>query len=163
VFWAALQFAVMQGTRREIVRLQAQVERAVPAVNGLRESARGRERIAGIREALATSHAERRALGVLLVGIAEAAPPGAQLDSFTVTRVGDGLKTRVFGRASGPSGPAALSAAAGLFRHFQRQPNLKELAFEPSYGREPVDPAVNRAGDDVLFMISFLAPGEGTH
>ena len=50
-----------------------------------------------------------------------------------VYRVEDGWKATVFGRASGASGPAAMSVASALYRQFQRQSKLKDLKFDVSH------------------------------
>lgn len=159
-FWCAMQILVLQRSKSDITKLQAQVERSVPAVNALRQSAQGRERIAGIRTNLESAQAERRAVTDLLLGLSAAAQIGAQLDSVVVNRVEGGLKTTLFGHAVGVTGVAAMSAASGLYRHFQRQPKLKDLEFASSYSpRLSGLPSVAAAGDDVRFTISFVAPG----
>ena len=160
-FWAVMQFAVFLRAKRDIVSVQAQVAKAIPAVAGMRQSAQGRQRIAGIRSALAFSQAERRLVGGLLTSLAESAPPGAQLDSFSVVRVGQGWKTTVFGRAAGASGSAALSTATGMYRHLQqRSPQLRELDFQVSsyLPRPAVDSGGAKAGDQLLFTVTFVAP-----
>lgn len=160
-FWAVMQFAVFLRTKRDLMSVQAQVAKALPAVAGMRQSAQGRQRIAGIRAALAFSQAERRLVGGLLTSLAESAPPGAQLDSFSVVRVGQGWKTTVFGRAAGASGSAALSAATGMYRHLQqRSPQLKELDFQVSsyLPRQAVDSGPATGGDQLLFTVTFVAP-----
>jgi hypothetical protein len=161
-FWAAMQFAVFVKTKREVVRVQAQVATALPAVAAMRQSAEGRQRIAGIRSSLAFSQEERRRVGDLLMSLAESAPAGAQLDSFSVVRVGEGWKTTVFGRAAGASGSAAVSAATGMYHHLQqRSPNLKDLDFQVSsyLPREPADSARGAGADRLLFTVTFVAPG----
>ncbi len=163
-FWATVQFAVFLRTKREITSLQEQVAKALPGVAAMRQSAQGRQRIAGIRSALAFSRDERRMVGGLLTSLAESAPPGAQLDSFSVVRVGQGWKATVFGRAAGASGSAALSAAIGMYRHLQqRSPKLKELDFQVSsyLPRQPADSGAARGADQLLFTVTFVAPGPG--
>jgi hypothetical protein len=161
VFWAAMQFALFLRTKRDVVTVQAQVARALPAVGGMRQSAQGRQRIAGIRAALAFSQAERSVVSSLLTSLAESAPAGAQLDSFAVVRVGQGWKTTVFGRAAGASGSAALSAATGMYRRLQqRSPKLKELDFQVSsyLPRPAADSGAGTGADQLLFTVTFVAP-----
>jgi hypothetical protein len=157
VFWCAMQLLVLGRSRQEIVRLQAQVERGLPAVAGMRQSAEGRERIAAIRAALASSQDERRDIDELMRRLADVPQPGATLDSFSVIRVEDGWKTTVFGQATGATGSAAMSAASGVYRYFRRQePALKSLTIETSY--MPAPAADSTVKDDLRFAITFVAP-----
>lgn len=162
-FWCAMQLMVLQRTRSEIARLRADVERSLPAVDAMRQSAQGRERIAGIRASLDASKEERRSAAELLATISNAIAPGAQLDSFKVSHVEDGWKTVLFGRATGPSGPAAMSVASNLYRRLQRQgPKLKDLTFESFYLPRSAVGEENPVGDDLRFVISFIAPAGKT-
>jgi hypothetical protein len=87
--------------------------------------------------------------------VAVASQPGAQLDSMQVTRVPDGLETRLFGRASAPTGPGAMSLATRYYRHFQSRADLRSIEFSSAYlARDPGLPP----GEDLRFTISFVAP-----
>jgi hypothetical protein len=161
-FWAVMQFSVFLRTKRDLGSVQAQVAKALPAVTGMRQSAEGRQRIAGIRSTLAFSQEERRRVDDLLMSLAESAPPGAQLDSFSVERVGEGWHTTVFGRAAGASGSDAVSAATSMYHHLQqRSPKLKDLDFQVSsyLQRQPTDSAHRAGADQLLFTVTFVAPG----
>jgi hypothetical protein len=161
-FWAVMQFAVFLRTKQDIVRAQGQVATALPSLARMRQSAEGRHRIAGIRSTLAFSQEERRRIGDLLMSLAESAPTGAQLDSFSVERVGQGWKTTVFGRAAGMSGSAAVSAATGMYHRLQqRSPKLKDLDFQVSsyLPRPPADSTRGPGADQLLFTVTFVAPG----
>lgn len=160
-FWCVMQLLAMQRARGDIERLQAQVGRSLPPVLALRESATGREQLSNIRAALEGARNERRALGDVLSATSAAIAPGARLDSIVVQRVVDGLRTRVFAQASGPTGPAAMGAATTMYRSFQTHRSFSELEFESSYvPRGPTDPRAPVAGDDLRFVISLVAaPG----
>jgi hypothetical protein len=161
-FWAVMQFAVFLRTKQDVVRAQAQVAKALPSIERMRQSAEGRRRIAGIRSILAFSQEERRRIGDLLVSLAESAPAGAQLDSFTVERIGQGWKTTVFGRAAGTSGSAAVNAATGMYHRLQqRSLKLKNLDFQVSsyLPRQAADSARGPNPDQLLFTVTFVAPG----
>jgi hypothetical protein len=157
-FWCAMQLFAMQRARGDLESLQSQVTESLPRVMALRESAAGREQLANIRAALEGSEAERRAMNTVLMAASSAAVPDARLDSIKVDRVAEGLRARVFGLASGPTGPAAMGAATSMYRVFQRHQSLTDLEFESSYvPRGPTDPGAPVAGDDLRFVISFLA------
>ena len=160
-FWCAMQVMVLQRTEGDIVKLQARVEQSVPAVSALRESAQGRQRIAGIRANLEASRSERLAVAEVLLGMSRAAQSGAQLDSVSVNRVEGGWKATVFGRASGASGAAAMGVASGLYRQFQRQPKLKDLQFDVTYAPRLTGENAVVETDDLRFTISFVAPSPG--
>jgi hypothetical protein len=160
-FWATVQFAIFLRTKRDVMAVQAQVAKALPGVAGMRQSAEGRQRIAGIRSSLAFSHEERRRVSGLLTSLAESSPAGAQLDSFSVVRVAQGWRTTVFGRAAGGSGSAALSAATGMYHHLQQgSPKLKELDFQVGayLPRQPADSTRGATADQLLFTVTFVAP-----
>lgn len=163
VIWAAAQFSVFTREKNDLIRLQNQVSNAIPAVTTMRQSAQGRERIAGIRSTLAFSQDERRRVSDLLSNLAASAPPGAQLDSFSVARAAEGWKTVAFGRAVGPSGAAAVGAATGMYHYLQqRSPKLKDLDFQVSsyVPRPTADPAHPQVGtDQLMFTVTFVAPG----
>jgi hypothetical protein len=156
VVWAALQITGFRRAADDLGRLQAQVERSLPAVQGLRESAQGRERIAGIRSALQMASRERRAVVDVLTGVANATAPAAQIDSIESIRADDGIQNRVVVEASGATGPSAMSAASQFYTHLQRQQGLRNLKFESSYL-----PRQNDKTDRVRFTISFLTSPEG--
>jgi hypothetical protein len=165
-FWAGMQLLGLRRTQSEVERLQAQVERTLPAVANARESARGRERISGIRSTLRAASLERTTLAGLMGRISAAPQSGTQLDSIQVTRVREGLETRLYGHASAPTGPAAMGAATSFYRHFKADGSLKNFEFDSSYGTRQAagTPAATSAapGEDLHFTISFLAPaGEG--
>lgn len=161
-FWASMQFLVFRQTRQRLTLTQAQVSRASTAVAGMRSSVEGRQKIAGIRSNLAFSVEERRRVRELLMTLAESSPPGAQLDSFSVERVGEGWKTSLFGRAAGATGSAAVGAATSMFHHLQRSSlKLKSLEFQvSSYLPAKAGDSSSMAGANQLtFEITFVAPG----
>ncbi|HET9426197.1 MAG TPA: hypothetical protein VFO55_12590 [Gemmatimonadaceae bacterium] len=156
-FWAGLEVLSLRKTRVEVERLQAQVERALPTVSGLRQTAQGRERIAGLRAALQASTDDRAAISGILSSVAGATSYGARLDSISILRVEEGLQTRLSGQASGTSGPAATSAATGFYGHFRRRSDLAKLDFQSVFiPRGPADKSA-LARDDLRFTISFVA------
>jgi len=162
LIWAGAQFTSLLAERRRLLDLQGEVTRAAPTVAALRQSAQGREELAGIRKTLVGARADRRKLADLLSSLAASAPPGARVDSFNVQRTSDGLRTVVFGRASGPSGSAAVSAASGMYHYLQRHaPGLKKLDFQVSASRSrpQADTVANPAGrNELIFTVSFVAP-----
>jgi hypothetical protein len=159
--WCAVQFAGLRHERQTLVGLQEAVSRSVPALANMRQSAEGRARIAGIRAGLIASRDERHRVGNLLANLAAAAPPGAQLDSFTVERVAEGWKTVVFGRSSGPTGAAAVGNATGMYHFLQRRsPGLKDLDFQVSSylpGPQTRAGATAASSDQLLFTLTFVA------
>ena len=159
-FWAGMQVLTVGRERTELERVQAQVERTLPVVASARQSAQGRARIASIRTTLREANMERSSLAVLMSRISAATQTGTQLDSLRVTRVPDGLRTTLYCRATGVTGPAAMSAATGFYRHFQSGAGLKELEFESAYHPRESSGAVTAAnsGEDLHFTVSFVAP-----
>jgi hypothetical protein len=162
LIWAGVQFASLLGERRTMIDLQSEVTRATSAVAALRQSAQGREELAGIRKTLLSVREDRRKLATLLSTLAASAPAGARVDSFNIQRTADGLKTIVFGRATGLSGSAAVSAASGMYHYLQRNaPGLKKLDFQigASRSRAPVDSqAKGQEQNELIFTVSFVAP-----
>jgi hypothetical protein len=158
-FWAAMQVLAVSRERSAVESLQAQVHRALPAVETARASAQGRERIASIRTALLAASREKSAVASLMARIAAAAQPGTRLDSLRMERVPDGLQAKLFLHATAVSGPAAMSAATGFYRYFQSQKELKDLDFQSTYAI-PATVAVPSA-EELLFTVSFIAPLEG--
>jgi hypothetical protein len=160
-FWAGMEVLSVKREANRLVAAQTQVERTLPAIAGARQSARGRERIASIRAALRAVNLEKAALGDLMSSINAAPSSGTQLDSVRVNRVADGFETRLFGHASAPTGPAAMSAATGYYRHFRTLTGLKQLDFESAYALRPppgsIDPP-SRPDEELSFSISFIAP-----
>jgi hypothetical protein len=137
------------------------VSQAILAVTSMRQSAEGRARIAGIRANLASSLDERRTVSELLSNLAAAAPPGAQLDSFSVDRAADGWRTVVFGRSRGATGAAAVSNATKMFHFLQRRsPKLKDLDFQVSsyVPRAATESGSSQLADELLFTVTFVAP-----
>ena len=132
-FWAGMQVLAVWRERSSLERVQAQVERTLPVVANARQSAQGRERIASIRSTLREANIERSSLASLMSRISTATRTGTQLDSLRVTRVPEGLRTTLYCHALGATGPAAMSAATGFYRHFQTVTELKELEFESAY------------------------------
>jgi hypothetical protein len=160
-FWCAIQVGSMQRARGEVERLQTQVAQASPAVERARASIQGRERIAAVRAAVGSANAERAAISRLMTSVAAASRSGAALDSIGIMRVSDGFQAMLFCHVSAQSGPAAMSAATGFYRHFQNRQDLKELEFQSSYAPR-VAAATTPAGEELRFTVSFLAPlGEG--
>jgi hypothetical protein len=158
-FWAGMQVLKLSRERASIENVQAQVARAVPIVANARQSAQGRERIASIRTTLREATIERSALADLMSRISTASQTGTHLDSLRITRVADGLRTTLFCRATATTGPAAMSAATGFYRHFRTTPGLKELEFESAYvprGEGAIPTSVD--GEDLRFTVSFVAP-----
>ncbi|HEY6219640.1 MAG TPA: hypothetical protein VIV65_06260 [Gemmatimonadaceae bacterium] len=163
-FWAGIQFMGLVRDRSELIRLQREVSQAIPAVAALRQSAEGRQRIADIRSILSNSRDDRRRMVQLLASFAAAAPPGAQIDSFTVDRTQGGLKTAVFGRAAGPSSAKAVAAATTMYHHFQRQPRLRDLDFQViAYlpAAAATDSARAANASQLIFTVTFLSPDQG--
>jgi hypothetical protein len=161
-FWASMQFVVFVRLRDRLTNLQTQVSSASSAVSGMRASAAGRQKIAGIRSGLAQSSEERGSVSDLLATLAESAPPGTQLDSFTVQRVSDGWKTAIFGRAAGATGSAAVGAATTMYHHLQRRsPKLRNLDFQVSsyLPASRGDTASLKGVTQLAFEIVFTAPG----
>ena len=156
-FWAAMQVMMVSRNRADVERLQAQVDRSLPALATARQSAQGRERIAAIRAALRESQVERAAIAELMSGVAGASQPGTQLDSLRVTRTAAGLETKLFCRAAAPTGPAAMSAARGFFTHFRSRPEFTNLEFESSYEPRQGSGVTTPSGENLWFTISFVA------
>lgn len=159
-FWAGLQVLAVRREGKELERVQSQVERALPTIAAAQQSATGRERIATIRSALREASLERATLADLMSHMATAPQSGTQLDSIRVERMAEGLDTRMFGRSVAATGPLAMSAATGLYRHFQAVAGFKELGFQSAYTQrgliaasDPTPPA-----EELRFTISFLAP-----
>jgi hypothetical protein len=165
LLWCGIQFGELRRDRNALAQLQDAVTRGVPAVASMRRSADGRARIAGIRASLQSSQADRRQLAELLSSLAAAAPVGAQLDSFSVERVPEGIKTVVFGRAVGPTGAAAVTNATGMYHYLERRsPRLKDLDFQvSSYVSAPVAPAgvSPTVQNALLFTVTFVSPSAG--
>jgi hypothetical protein len=170
VFWAGIQVSSFWRASQDITHLQEQVSKGLPAVNGMRESAQGRERIAGIRSNLALSQAERQVVEGFLVNVAASAPQGARLDSIGVFRASDGWRTTVFGRASGATGAAAVNAATSLYHYLRsHSPKLRDINFQvTSY--IPKDPAVAAgkpapldSANALTFTVTFVAPAPAEH
>jgi hypothetical protein len=157
VLWCGLQVVSFRKASNDLDRLQTQVERSLPAVQGLRESAQGRERIAGLRAALEDASRDRRSIVDVLTSVANATAPGAQIDSIESVRVAEGIENRLVVEAAGRSGPSAMGVASQFYSHLQRQRGLKNLKFESSYlPRSQADNA-----DRVRFTISFLTAPAG--
>lgn len=158
-FWCAMQVLTVSRLRADVERLQNQVEQASPALAKARESIQGRERIAAIRSVLADANAERDAVARFMSIVADASAPGTRLDSIAMVRADDGLRTTLFGQSSGPSGPAAMSAATSYYRHFRNSTRLKSLAFSSAYvPRTPGEKGIVPPGEDLRFTVSFVAP-----
>jgi len=158
-FWASMQVMVVKRSSDDIERTQARVEQTLPALSRAKESAQGRERIAGIRAALRASTSDRTALAQLMDGVGNAPPNGAQLDSLSIARVADGLKTTLFAHAEGATGPAAMSAATSFYRHFKSVTGLKHLEFSSAYGSRSASSGVTSPpGEDLHFTVTFVAP-----
>ena len=163
VVWAVIQFATLMRVERDTTAAQAQVTKSLTAVSGMRASAAGRARIAGIRSALAASRDEHRRVADVLRRLAESAPQGAQLDSFSIERIGSGWKTTIFGRAAGTTGSAAVTAATAMYHHLQGEsPKLKNLEFAVSayLPKKEGDSSKVANLNRLLFTIAFLAPSE---
>lgn len=163
--WAATQFAGFTRERQALLRLQNQVATAMPAVSSMRQSADGRARIASIRASLASSQDDRHRVGDLLSNIAASAPPGAQLDSFSIERIPDGWKAVIFARAAGATGAAAVTTATSMFHFLERRsPRLKDLDFQvssyqPTAAAAGQQPGPTHTGQNqLLFSVSFIAP-----
>lgn len=158
-FWAGMQVMSVRRTSSDLENAQGRVAQTLPALSRARESAQGRERIAGIRSALRTATADRAALVELMDRVSDAPRNGAQLDSLAVTRVADGLKTTLFCHAGGATGPAAMGAATALYRHFKALSGLKSLEFTSEYGSRPVAPTPGSAqAENLRFTVTFLSP-----
>lgn len=159
IIWAGFQFAGLMSDRQRLLDLQREVNRGIPALTAMRQSASGREELAGIRRTLASARDDRAKLADLLANLAAAAPPGARVDSFSIERTQDGLKTVVFGRATGPSGSAAVSAASAMYHYFQRHsPNLKKLDFQLGAAKTRAATDSAAAAGELSFTVSFVAP-----
>lgn len=158
-FWAGMQVLTVRRERADLERVQAQVDRALPMIDNARQSATGRERIAAIRTALRDANVGKSKLAELMGHVGTAPQSGAQLDSLRIERVAEGLQARMFGHSTAATGPAAMSAATSLYRHFGAVGGLANLGFESAYtprGAGATTPAP--AGEELKFTISFVAP-----
>jgi hypothetical protein len=159
-FWAGMQVLTVRQTGADLEKAQARVAQSLPALMRARESAQGRERIAGIRSALRSANDDRAAVVELMDRVSDAPNNGAQLDSLAVTRVAEGLKTTLFCHAGGTTGPAAMSAATSFYRHFKAVSGLKNLEFTSAYGSRPMTAAAASPGEDLRFTVTFVSPAE---
>jgi hypothetical protein len=82
-----------------------------------------------------------------------------QLDSLHIVRVVDGVRTTVFGRAAGPTGPAAMSAATIFYRRFKSESRIENVAFESQFlPHSRTDASSSRDFEELSFMVSGLSP-----
>jgi hypothetical protein len=158
-FWAGMQVLTVRREQRSLEDLQSRVERALPALAGARQSAQGRERIASIRNALRDAGVEKAAVTSMMAAVSTGPQSGTQLDSLRISRVVDGLRTTLFGHATAPSGPAAMSAATNFYRRFKSGSGLKDAAFESAFTpRQPAGTATPGGPEELKFTISAISP-----
>jgi hypothetical protein len=159
VFWAAMQILAVKREQRSLLEVQGRVERAIPALASARASAQGRERIASIRNALRDALAEKATFVSMMNATTNGPQPGIQLDSLHIVRGVEGVRTTLFGRAAGPSGPAAMSAASTFHRRFKSASGLREVGFESHFLPQAAPPVPgSRRVEELAFTVSGLAP-----
>jgi hypothetical protein len=161
-FWAGMEVLTVKREQARLEEVQARVERALPALASARQSARGRERIASIRAALQDAVIEKAAVVGVLSALPAGPQPGTQLDSLHVIRVPEGVRTTLFGRASAPSGPAAMSAATYFYRRFKSGSGLKDMSFSSDFLPRPgTGSPDSQSQEELTFRISALSPVGG--
>jgi hypothetical protein len=161
-FWAAMQILGVRREQQSLLEVQTRVERAIPALAAARQSAQGRERIASIRNALRDALAEKTSVITMMNAVPTGPAAATQLDSLHIVRVVDGVRTTLFGRAAGPSGPAAMSAATIFYRRFKSQSGLGNVAFESHFlPHTRMDASGSRTFEELSFTVSGLSPLAG--
>ena len=158
-FWAAMQILGVRREQQSLQDVQTRVERAIPALATARQSAQGRERIASIRNALRDAHAEKTSIVSMMSAVPTGPQAATQLDSLHIVRVVEGVRTTLFGRAAGPSGPTAMTAATIFYRRFKSESGLQNVAFESHFlPRAQTTTSNSRSFEELSFTVSGLSP-----